>query len=88
MKKMGLVIAGLLFAASSSANAADDKDQHAAATGSQETVKIMVVDKTRKPFKRTFETYTVAEIAAMEEASTDDVSDSRDRLSAKRINWR
>ena len=84
MKKMGLLIAGLLFA-SSSVYAAGD--QHAA-TGSNETVKLVVVDKTSKPFKRTVETYTVTDIAAMEAARTNDAADSRDRLFAKRIHWR
>ena len=85
MKKLGLLIAGLVFA-SSSAYAAGD--QHAAATGSNETVKLVVVDKTSKPFKRTVETYTVTDIAAMEEARSNNAADSRDRLFAKRIHWR
>ncbi len=86
MKKLGLLVAGLVFA-SSSVYAAGNHGKHAAATGSNETVKLMVVDKTRKPFKRTFETYTVTDIAAMEEARSNSI-DARDRLSAKRITWR
>lgn len=84
MKKLGLLVAGLLFA-SSSVYAAGSHDKHAAATGSNETVKLMVVDKTRKPFKRTLETYTVTDIAAMEEARANDAVDTRDRLGGKRI---
>ncbi len=87
MKTLGILVSGLMIA-STSVYAAGDNDQQAAATGSNETVKLMVVDKTRKPFKRTFETLTVTEIAALEEARTNNVVDSRDRLGAKRINWR
>ena len=85
MKKMGLLIAGLMFA-SSSAYAAGD--HHAAATGSNDTVKLVVVDKTSKPFKRTVETLTVTDIAAMEEARTNNAADPRDRIFAKRFHWR
>lgn len=83
MKKLSLLVAGLLFA-SSSVHAADNNNHDSSATASNETVRIMVVDKTRKPFRRTIETLTVTDIAALENAGINNVADSPDRSRGKR----
>ncbi len=66
MKKLGVIVLSLAFA-STAAYAAGNNDKHAAATGSNDTVKRVVVDfKGKPPYKRTVETLSVTDIAALE----------------------